>query len=476
MKEHINTDTVSGVMAETVNRREFFDRLAPKRTRDAMRHAVFYKDRAWWLKRIIPSGASVADVGCGVGTVLQALPNAKKTGIDFSPAMIDEAKKRDPSGTYLVDDAETLKHKEPYDYVLLLDAVSYIRDVQVSLRNIRANLCHDRTRVVLTTFNFLWAPAFRVAELLGLRTRFPAQNWLSVSDLENMLSLEGFEAVEEGGRILWPFWTPGLEPLLNRVVAVLPLFRKLCLIQTIVARPIPRERREWKVSVLSAVRNERGNIRPIVESMPMMGASTELIFVEGHSSDGTWEEIEKVLAEQKGPVKIRGYKQDGKGKGDALHKAIRESEGDILIVYDGDFTVHPSELPKLYEAIASGNAEFVNGSRLVYPMQEKAMPLFNLMGNKIFSLMFSWLFAQHIVDVLSPVKAFLKSAYPGMTTRMDPFGDFDLFLGAARQHQRIRETPLRYLERTYGTTKLDPIGHGWMLTKLFWNGTRLLKW
>ncbi len=463
-------------MAPSLDRRQFFDRLASKRASDAKRHAVFYRDRAWWLRRIVPSGASVVDIGCGIGTVLGSLPNQVKVGVDFSPAMIDEAKKRQPEIRFLVDDAESLQLREHFDYVLLLDAVSYIRDVQVSLRNIRDNLCTDRTRVVLTTFNFLWLPAFRIAEWLGLRTRFPAQNWLSVSDLDNMLSLEGFEVVERGGRILWPLWTPLLEPLCNRILAALPLLNRLCLIQTIIARPVPRSRRDCTVSVLSAVRNERGNIRPIVEHMPLMGTATELLFVEGHSSDGTWEEIQRVVAEQKGPVTIRGLQQDGKGKGDALHKAIREAKGDILIVYDGDFTVDPSELPKLYDAIASGNAEFVNGSRLVYPMQEKAMPLLNLIGNKIFSMLFSWLFSQHIVDVLSPVKAFLRSAYAGMTTRLDPFGDFDLFLGAARQHQRIRETPLRYLERTYGTTKLHPIKHGWMLLKLFNNGTHFLKW
>jgi SAM-dependent methyltransferase len=463
-------------MAETTDRRQFFDRLAPQRAREMRRHAAFYADRMWWLRRIIPADASVIDVGCGVGKIVESLPNVRKTGIDFSPAMIAEAMRRDPKGRYLVDDAEHLQHAETYDYVLLLDAVNYIRDVQESLKNIRKNLCTDRTRVVITMFNFLWAPAFRFVELLGLRKKFPAQNWLSYSDVENMLSLEGFEVVECGGRVLLPFRFPLLEPLFNRVFAVLPLLNRLCLIQTIVARAVPRETKQFSVSVLSAVRNERGNIRPIVDAMPLMGASTELIFVEGHSSDGTWEEIQRVLGEQKGPVTIRGYQQTGKGKGDALHMAIREAKGDILIVYDGDFTVHPSELPKLYEALASGNAEFVNGSRLVYPMQERAMPIFNLMGNKIFSLIFSWLFAQKIVDVLSPVKAFFATAYPGMTTRLDPFGDFDLFLGAARQHCRIRETPLRYLERTYGTTKLDPIKHGWMLLTLFWNGTRLLKW
>lgn len=469
-------DRVTLEMTPTRDHREFFNRLAPLRSKDMRRHAAFYRDRIAWLKRVIPADASVIDVGCGIGGMLAALPNGRKTGIDFSESMIERAKENDKTSSYFIDDIEQLTHKETYDYVLLLDTVNYLGDIQQSLKNIRAALCTDRTRIVLTTFNFLWSPVFKVAEFLGLRTRFPAQNWLTVSDIENMLSLEGFDVVERGGRILWPVWFPLLEPLFNRIIATLPLLERLCMIQTIIARPIPQNPKEMTVSVLSAVRNERGNIRPIVENLSLMGAGTELIFVEGHSSDGTWEEIESVMREQQGPVKIHGFKQTGKGKGDALHMAIQHATGDILVVYDGDFTVHPTELRKLYEAIASGKAEFVNGSRLVYPMQQRAMPMFNLLGNKIFSLLFSWLFGQRIVDVLSPVKAFLRVSYKGMTTRFDPFGDFDIFLGAAREHCRIRETPIHYLERTYGTTKLHPLKHGWMLLRLFARGTGILKW
>ncbi len=463
-------------MNKTVEPRQFFDQIAPRRERDMRRHASFYRDRIAWLRRIIPASASVIDVGCGIGGVLGALPQTKKTGIDFSSAMIELARAAHPSAHFVTDDVETLTHHETYDYVLLLDTVNYLRDCQRSLRNIREHLCTQETRLIMTFFNFLWSPIFRLAEFLGLRTKFPAQSWLSYSDIENMLSLEGFEVVERGGRVLCPLGIPLIEPLFNRILSTLPFLRRLCLIQTIIARPLPRQTTEYTVSVLSAVRNERGNIRPIVKHMPAMGLRTELIFVEGHSSDGTWEEIEHVMQEYSGPLVLRGFKQPGKGKGDALHKAIQESTGDILIVYDGDFTVHPTDLPKLYAAIASGNAEFVNGSRLVYPMQERAMPFFNLMGNKIFSLLFGWLFSQHIVDMLSPVKAFLRTSYASMTTRLDPFGDFDLFLGAASGHRRIRETPIHYLERTYGTTKLSPLKHGWMLLTLFWKGVRILKW
>ncbi len=457
------------------DRRQYFDQLASKRSRDARRHAVLYRDRIRWLKSLIPEDASVIDLGCGIGTVLSALPQAHKVGIDFSEKMIEKAK-ADTSSTYDVDTVGALHHSQKHEYVLLLDTINYVPDVQIALEDIRKKLCEDRTRLVITTFNFLWSPIFKVGEWLHIKTRFPAQNWLSYHALENMLSLAGFEVVEHSGRILCPVSIPLIAGFFNRFIATLPVFQRLCMIQTIIARPIPLQHPEHSVTVLSAVRNEKGNVRQIINAMPQFGTKTELLFIEGHSNDGTWEEIQQAILEYNGPLTIRGLKQPGRGKGDALHHGIRESTGDVLVIYDGDYTVHPSELPKLYHALVAGKAECVNASRLMYPMRGEAMPALNLLGNKIFSMMFSWLFGQKIVDVLSPVKAFYRSDYPRMTTRMDPFGDFDVFLGVARQHRKIRETPVHYMERSYGTTKLSPFGHGWLLTKMFFKGARIIKW
>lgn len=458
------------------DRRAFFDSLVPKRIRDAARHGEFYRDRVRWLSRIVPHDASVIDIGCGIGTVLSALPNTEKTGIDFSERMIEQARKNDTTSEYVVDDAEELRYAKTHEYVLLLDTINYLKDVQKAFENIRSNLCTDDTRVVITAFNFLWSPVFRIGEIFGYKTKFPAQNWLDLSDIRNLLEMSGFEVIETGGRMLCPVWIPLLSALCNRILASLPLLRRLCLVQTIIARPIAEPQKNFSVTVLSAMRNEKGNVASIVNAMPLMGISTEVLFIEGHSTDGTWEEIERVRDAKRRTVTVRGLKQPGKGKADALHHGIRESTGDILIVYDGDFTVHPSELPKLYDALASGRAEFVNGSRLVYPMHGKAMPILNLLGNKTFSALFSWLFSQPIVDVLSPVKAFYRRDYARMTTRMDPFGDFDLFFGAAKQHRRIRETPVHYLERTYGHTKMRPFRHAALLLRMWCTGAKDLKW
>lgn len=454
----------------------FFDALAPKRERDAKRHRAYYDDRVRWLKWLIPATATIADLGCGVGVTLRQLPQRTKTGIDWSQEMLARAKQHDGSSAYIEDDIEHLTHNRPYDYVLLLDTINYLRDIQGCLGNIRSKLCHDRTRVVITYYNFLWQPLFIVGQWLRLKTWFPEQNWLNRSDIENLLEISGFETVQSGERLLLPLRIPLLGPLCNRFLISLPLIRRLGLVRYIIARPLPRTRTEHTVTVLSAVRNERGNIAPIVERMPMMGNGTELLFIEGHSSDGTWEEIQHISAAYHGPLKIRGLKQTGKGKANALHEGMAQSSGDIVMIYDGDLTMDPRDLPKLYDVLAEGRAEFVNASRVVYPMREGAMRFLNLIGNRCFSILFTWLFSQHLRDVLSPVKAMYRKEYGAVTTRMDPFGDFDFFLGAARVQLKMREVPVRYLERTYGVTKIRRFHHAWLLLKMCFRGARLLRW
>lgn len=454
----------------------FFDALAAKREHDARRHRAYYADRVRWLSWLIPRHASVADLGCGVGITLRGLPQRQKTGIDFAEEMLKRAKEKDTTSTYLLDHLEKLSHEQPYDYVLLMDTINYLRDIQACLGNVRAKLCHDRTRVVITYYNFLWQPLFLVGQRLGVKTWFPEQNWLNRSDIDNLLQMCGFETIQTGSRILCPLPIPLLEPLCNRFLVSLPLLRSLALVRYIIARPVPERRKDYSVTVLSAVRNERGNIARIADAMPAMGTETELLFIEGHSTDGTWEEIERIVAAQNRPVRVRGLRQTGKGKANALHEGMAQSAGDLVILYDGDFTMHPHDLPKLYDVLAEGRAEFVNASRAVYPMREGAMRLLNLIGNKAFSALFTWLFSQHLRDVLSPVKAMFRHDYPAVTTRMDPFGDFDFFLGAARLQLKMREVPVRYLERTYGTTKIRRFHHGWLLLKMCFKGATMLRW
>ncbi|MBI5905610.1 MAG: glycosyltransferase family 2 protein, partial [Deltaproteobacteria bacterium] len=344
-------------------------------------------------------------------------------------------------------------------------------------------VCHPRTRVILTYFNYLWGPVLWAGERLGIKRPQPDQNWLSLADLQNLLSLAGFQTVSMGYKVLLPVRVPLLSSLCNRVLANLPLLRKLCLVETLIARPapVPVPEEALSCSVVVPARNERGNVESAVRRIPPMGRHTEIVFVEGNSRDGTAEEIERVIAAcPDRDVKIV-RQGSGVGKGDAVRKGFAAATGDVLMILDADLTVPPEELPKFLATLCSGRAEFVHGSRLVYPMEKQAMRFLNTLGNKFFSLAFTWLLDQRFKDTLCGTKVLLRRDYERIAAGrsyfgdFDPFGDFDLIFGAAKLDLKILEIPIRYRERTYGTTQISRFRHGWLLLRMCLFALRRIK-
>lgn len=368
----------------------------------------------------------------------------------------------------------------PYDRLILNGSLHFTPDVQALLDEVGA-VCTPDARVVLTYFSSLWKPFFGLAAKLGLADTGPEQNWLSPSDIRNLLALAGFELVAESQRVLLPIYIPILSTILNRWIAPLPGFRLLALANVAVARKVgARKGTAPSVSVIVPARNERGNIESLLRRVPAMGANDELIFVEGHSSDGTWEEIQRVAAlPSDRPIRI--FQQGGQGKGDAVRLGFGEARGDILMILDADLSVPPEDLPKFYRAITSDTGEFINGSRLVYPMEKRAMRFFNILGNKFFAAAFSFLLGQPLKDTLCGTKVLRKAHYDAIARDrayfgdFDPFGDFDLIFGAARQGFRIVELPVRYRERVYGDTNIRRWAHGWLLLRMTMFAARRLK-
>jgi glycosyltransferase involved in cell wall biosynthesis len=338
---------------------------------------------------------------------------------------------------------------------------------------------------VITHVNHLWEPVLRLAQRLGLMTPQKRQNWLALADIENLLFLSGFEVIKSGYRLLLPVWVPFVSWIANRLVAKLPGVRKLCLVQYVIARALPRPAAaadEYSVSVVIPCRNERGNIESAVQRTPEMGRATELIFVDGNSTDGTAPEIERVANLYANRRTIRLLHQgDGIGKGDAVRKGFAAAAGDVLMILDADLTVPPEDLPKFYAALATGKGEFINGTRLVYPMERQAMRTLNLVGNKFFSLAFTWLLEQRFRDTLCGTKVLFRRDYEKIVANrhyfgdFDPFGDFDLIFGASRLNLKIVEVPVRYRERTYGTTNISRFRHGWLLLRMCLVAFRKLK-
>ncbi|MCK4693804.1 MAG: glycosyltransferase family 2 protein, partial [Anaerolineales bacterium] len=340
-----------------------------------------------------------------------------------------------------------------------------------------------RTRIIINSFSHLWQIPLTVARWLGLATPNLPQNWLTVEDITNLLQLTGYEVIRTWPEIIWPLPTPLVDKICNRFLAKLWPFKHLSLTNIIVARPAPEHRRQKgasKVSVVVPARNEEGNIRNIFGRLPTMGKGTELIFVEGHSQDNTYEAIETAMADYPdlNPTLV---KQTGTGKGDAVRQGFALASGDILMILDADLTVPPEDLISFYEVLQDGIGEFVNGVRLVYPMEDQAMRYLNYIGNKFFGLVFSWLLGQPIKDTLCGTKALWRADYEWIAANrnyfgdFDPFGDFDLLLGAVKQNLKIVDLPIRYEERTYGSTNIQRWRHGVLLLKMAIFAARRLK-
>jgi SAM-dependent methyltransferase len=459
------------------DRRAFHEHQAPQRPRAARR--LYHRLLEKYFSLIIPPGQRVLELGCGLGDLLAAVKPARGVGVDFSLETLALARERHPELEFHEADAAAFRADERFDYIVLSDLVNDLPDVQALLENVQQN-ASPRTRLVLNFQNSLWRPLLALAERLSLKSPTPPQNWLSLADMKGLLNLAGWEIIRTETRMLWPAKAPLLEPLLNRWLA--PLLKHFCLSIFVVARPRPSpvKDRQYTCSVVIPARNEAGNIEPAVLRTPELGAGTELIFIEGHSTDGTWDELQRV--QSKHPHRrIKVLKQQSSGKGGAVREAFAQATGDILIILDADLTMPPEELPKFYEVLRRNQAEFVNGCRLVYPMQDQAMQFLNMIANKCFGIAFSWLLGQPLKDTLCGTKALFRSDYDLIAANrayfgeFDPFGDFDLLFGAARQNLKIVELPIRYQARSYGATNIHRWRHGWLLLRMTWFGARRFK-
>lgn len=366
------------------------------------------------------------------------------------------------------------------DYLLVSGGVHYERDIQGLLENLH-RVSHAQTRLIITYYSNLWRPVMTLASLLGFRKKTPEVNWLSHEDIDNLLQLEDFEIVRRDSKILLPLYIPLLSTFLNRYVAPLPFFRLFSLVSIVVARPVFSAEGRPSVSVVVPARNESGNIESIVNRLPSMGPHDEIIFVEGNSTDDTWDVIQRVHRQHGSERNIVISQQEGKGKGDAVRKGFALANNDILMIFDADMTVPPEDLPKFYDAIVSGKGEFINGSRLVYPMQAGAMRFLNLVGNKFFATAFSFVLGQRFKDTLCGTKVLTRSNYEKLASNrsyfgnFDPFGDFDLIFGAARMCLKIVEVPISYRERVYGETNISRWRHGVILLVMLTFAARRIK-
>jgi SAM-dependent methyltransferase len=470
----------------TINKhRKYFGSLAPKRSNIRRNYSYYWKDLSFIFDYFIHDDSSILEIGCGTGHLLSEIKGKRKLGIDFSPEMIEEARKNFPALDFIVMPAEELELNEKFDVIILANLIGYLGDVQQTFSQLH-KVCHSNTKIIVSYYNFVWEPILKIAEWFGLKTKTPQQNWLSQTDIKNLLFLAGFDVYRQHQRMLMPVFIPLLSKFINKYLAQLPILRSFCINQITFARQTPMlSVSEWSAkyttSVIIPARNESGNIENAVRRLPKFGKATEIIFVEGNSTDNTWEKIQEIKQKYQYSHNIKITRQHGKGKADAVRTGFELATGDILMILDADLTVPPEEIPKFYDAIASGKGEYINGCRLVYPMEKEAMRFLNLLGNKFFSIMFSFLLSQKFKDTLCGTKVMFRTDYERLKSNrkffgdFDPFGDFDLLFGAYKLNLKMIELPIRYRNRTYGQTNISRFKHGFILLRMCFFAARKVK-
>lgn len=464
--------------------KEYFNKIADKRLKVRKRNGYYWNDITRYCDYFIHDDYSVIEIGCGNGEMIGKLKGCKKAGIDFSPAMLQNARNKYPDVDFYLMDAENITLNEKFDVVIISNVIGYLDDIQAVFEQLK-KLCHRNTKVIVTYYSYLWEPLLKLAEATGLKMKTPHQNWLSDADIKNLLYLAGFDTYRMAHRQILPVNIPSVSWFFNKVLARLPLFRGLCINKFAFARPEPTALEDFEtdytVSVVIPARNESGNIENAILRTPKLGKHTEIIFIEGNSTDDTWEKIQEIQKKYADTHDIKIGQQDGKGKNNAVKKGFAMATGDILMILDADLTMPPEDLPKFYHAIASGKGDFINGSRLVYKMEANAMQFLNVYGNKFFSMMFTWLLERPFKDTLCGTKVIFRDDYDRLCSNrkffgdFDPFGDFDLIFGAYKLNLKIVEIPIRYRERTYGSTNISRFSHGLILLRMVIFAARKIK-
>jgi SAM-dependent methyltransferase len=455
--------------------RSLSDASSADRAKWLRRGAFFHREDLLYLQFLISEGSRVLELGCGTGHLLSALKPSFGVGVDFSEGMIAQARRNHPDLTFLIGDIEGADFIRslpgPFDVILIADTLGFLDDCQGLLASLHP-LCTRETRLVIAYFSHLWYPVLKVAEAFRLRMPQAAQNVLSPEDIRALVELADFDPVKVERRLLSPARMLGVGRAMNRFLAPWPGIRSLCLRHYTVCRSLCRlDDKIESATVVIPARNERGNIESAVRRLPRFADDLEIIFVEGHSQDGTWDEIQRVIAAYP-QFDIKALRQPGRGKADAVFAAFEIARGDLLMILDADLTMPPEQLPKFWDIVRSGKGEFVNGTRLVYPMEDEAMRFLNLIANKFFSFAFTWLLSQRITDTLCGTKVIRRSDYQRLKKGrayfgdFDPFGDFDLLFGASKLGLKIVDVPIRYANRTYGETQISRFRHGLLLLRM----------
>lgn len=460
-------------MLKKENVKEHFDEIAKDYDKWKRKNAFYYQSIKSFVRQNVRPSGTVLEVGCGTGEILASTKPARGVGIDVSPEMIKLASQKYPQYQFISSSIEDFQSEEKFDYIILIDVLDHVFDIMDVFESIY-KLCHPRTKIILTTINPWWEPILKIMEKLGAKMPEGPHNFIEKRNISKIIELLNFSSNYSGYLLLFPKYIPILSYLANTVGVRLWGLNKISSVQYMILQPSVMNQIDLQLgcSVIIPCHNEEGNIEEAIRRIPKMGKATEIIVVNDGSTDQTSERVRRLEKEYRN-LKLIDYSSN-KGKGHAVKLGFEAATQEVLMILDADLSVVPEELPRFFNPLNKGLCQFVNGTRLIYPMEGQAMRTLNLLGNKMFGLMMTFITNQNLTDTLCGTKAFYKSDYPYFKMGADRWGDFDLLFGAAKLGNRIIEVPVHYKERKFGRSKMKTFRHGVHLLRAMIKGFRYL--
>lgn len=439
--------------------RKHFDAIAKDYDYYKKKNGYYHTQIKKFYKQIIPEGSSVLEVGCATGDLLDYLKPSYGLGIDISRNMIEEAKRKHPGLDLVHGEISSIFARSDFDFIILSNLLDYIDDIYTFFVSLKRWM-GEYTKLIINHNNPLWAPLIRIGAKFWLRTADAKRNFVTLRDACNLLEVLDFDISEKGFRLILPIYIPVVSHLVNKLFPRLYGINNFSSLQYIICRKrqLASKKKQLSCTVVIPCHNEEQNLVECVRRVSSPGSFTEIIIVDDGSIDNTFQ-IAKQISEQ--DPRVRAIRlEKNLGKGNAVKVGFDNARGDVLIILDADMTVAPEDIPKFFNTIADGAAEFVNGTRMIYPMEKKAMKFLNFFGNKMFGVITSIILGQRNTDVLCGTKALLKRHYKYIKIEDCKWGDFDLLYGAAKLKLKLVEMPVHYKKRVSGSSKMKAIKHG----------------
>lgn len=449
--------------------KEHFNLIAKDYDNWKQKNSYYYNWLKSFIRRRVCPQSKVLEIGTGTGEILTAAEPSVGVGIDISPEMIKLAKEKFPKLNFFAASIEEFQCQDKFDYIIMADLIDHVYDAAEVLEKVH-KFCHPRTKIIITTINPWWEPIFFLMEKFKAKMPEGPHNFFERRTLIKFMEFLDFSVSDTGYLLLFPKYIPFFSWLANTVGIKIWGLNKFSLVHYMALKPLPRNETDLGLgcSVVIPCYNEEGNILEAIQRVPNMGEKTEIIVVNDGSTDKTADIVRKLQGNYQN-LKLVDYSPN-RGKGYAVSRGFEAATQDVIMILDADMSVMPEELPRFFEPLNKGLCNFVNGTRLIYPVEKQSMRFLNLLGNKIFSLIMTFITGQHLTDTLCGTKALYKNDYKYFKMGIDKWGDFDLLFGAAKAGHKIIEMPVHYRARRAGESKMKAFRHGIQLLSACFKG------